>query len=86
MIDVDSFKAYNDRYGHQRGDEVLEQIAAVLRERCSRPRDVVARYGGEEFVALLPSTSLEGACHLADGVRRDVVSRNVAMPAARSPS
>jgi diguanylate cyclase (GGDEF)-like protein len=77
MLDVDWFKGYNDRYGHQLGDEVLEQIAVCLREQCSRPRDVVARYGGEEFVALLPSTTLEGARHLAEGVRRDVVSRNI---------
>jgi len=78
MLDVDWFKAYNDRYGHQLGDEVLKEIAACLRDQCSRPRDVVARYGGEEFVALLPSTTLEGARHLAEGVRRDVVSRNIA--------
>jgi diguanylate cyclase (GGDEF)-like protein len=78
MLDVDWFKGYNDRYGHQLGDEVLKQVAVCLREQCSRPRDVVARYGGEEFVALLPSTTLEGARHLAEGVRQDVVSRNIA--------
>jgi diguanylate cyclase (GGDEF)-like protein len=82
MLDVDSFKAYNDRYGHQLGDVVLRQIANQLRERCGRPRDVVARYGGEEFVALLPATSLEGARYLADHVRNDVVALHIEHEAA----
>jgi diguanylate cyclase (GGDEF)-like protein len=77
MLDVDSFKAYNDRYGHQRGDDVLRQISATFRERCSRPRDVVARYGGEEFVALLPATPFDGAKSLAEDVRRSVADRGI---------
>jgi diguanylate cyclase (GGDEF)-like protein len=72
MLDVDKFKQYNDRFGHQLGDAALTQVATCLRRRCSRPRDVVARYGGEEFIALLPSTSLAGARRLAENVRRDV--------------
>ena len=76
MLDVDWFKQYNDRYGHQLGDDVLVHVATRLRSRCSRPRDVVARYGGEEFVALLPSTSLDSARRLAESVRRDVAGRN----------
>jgi diguanylate cyclase (GGDEF)-like protein len=78
MLDVDSFKAYNDRYGHQLGDEVLRQVAATLRETCGRPRDVVARYGGEEFVALLPATPVDGALHLAENVRRGIADRRIA--------
>jgi diguanylate cyclase (GGDEF)-like protein len=82
MLDVDSFKAYNDRYGHQLGDEVLRQIAMSLREKCTRPHDVVARYGGEEFVALLPATPLDGALHLAENVRSDVADRRIEHAAA----
>ncbi len=56
MCDVDYFKAYNDYYGHQQGDEVLRRIAAVLEDAARRPSDMVARYGGEEFVLILPHT------------------------------
>ncbi len=60
MIDIDHFKAVNDRHGHMVGDVVLRQVAATLKG-CLRETDLVARYGGEEFVALLPETSLERA-------------------------
>jgi diguanylate cyclase (GGDEF)-like protein len=62
MIDVDHFKAYNDRYGHQHGDEALKLVANTLRQQCRRPQDFVARYGGEEFVVLLPATA-RGCAH-----------------------
>ncbi|MEO5732996.1 MAG: diguanylate cyclase [Rubrivivax sp.] len=65
MIDVDFFKRYNDRYGHQSGDDCLRHIAAALRSALKRPGDMVARYGGEEFVCLLPDTALPGALALA---------------------
>ena len=74
MCDIDEFKAYNDRHGHQAGDECLQKIAAALRSCCRRPADMAARYGGEEFALILPDTELPGAARIAD-VARDAVSR-----------
>ncbi len=73
MIDVDHFKAFNDRYGHPQGDRVLQAIARVLVTTLRRPADLAVRYGGEELALLLPDTDAEGAYALAmrvvDGVR-----------------
>jgi len=69
MIDVDHFKAYNDFYGHQAGDECLRLIAQVLRETATRPEDMAARYGGEEFVLLLPGTDIAGALVVVEALR-----------------
>jgi diguanylate cyclase (GGDEF)-like protein len=74
MIDVDSFKAYNDRYGHEAGDRCLQSIALALRVALPRAGDVVARYGGEEFVALLPDTPATNADTVADRLREHVAS------------
>ena len=71
LLDVDKFKAYNDSYGHPAGDEVLRNVAGILRE-FARPYDFVARYGGEEFVAILPGTSRDGALVVAERIRRSV--------------
>ncbi len=68
MIDVDNLKKYNDKNGHLRGSEVLRVIAQIL-VREARSIDLVAKYGGDEFVAILPQTSREGACVLADRVK-----------------
>lgn len=67
LIDVDYFKAYNDTYGHPAGDEVLRQVAGVLRSASRGELDMVARYGGEEFAVILPSTT--------DQVAHDVAMR-----------
>ena len=65
MIDVDEFKAYNDRYGHPRGDDVLARIARAISGDVRRSADLAARYGGEEFVLLLPDTDEAGAAAVA---------------------
>jgi diguanylate cyclase (GGDEF)-like protein len=67
--DVDSFKAYNDLYGHQAGDSCLRAIADALRKAVRRSGDIVARYGGEEFVLVLPNTPAEAAHSLAERAR-----------------
>jgi diguanylate cyclase (GGDEF)-like protein len=68
FADVDGFKEFNDRYGHQNGDRALQHVATTL-VGCLRPSGLIARYGGEEFAALLPGTSLEQARVVADRVR-----------------
>lgn len=68
MVDIDNFKLYNDRYGHQAGDDCLRKVAAVLREQAERRHDAVARWGGEEFAILLYGTDLEGALTVANAM------------------
>lgn len=65
MVDVDHFKAYNDRYGHVAGDACLRQVAQALRGSVSRAGELVARYGGEEFAVLLPGISETQALQVA---------------------
>lgn len=72
MIDIDDFKLYNDRNGHQAGDRALEMTAQCLRAAL-RKVDVASRYGGEEFSILLPQTTLQEAGVLADRVRRKII-------------
>jgi diguanylate cyclase (GGDEF)-like protein/PAS domain S-box-containing protein len=72
MLDIDFFKAYNDIYGHQAGDEGLKAVAACLRKQVRRAGDLVARYGGEEFVVILPNTDLAGAREVAESMHRTV--------------
>ncbi|MBA3591393.1 diguanylate cyclase [Methylibium sp.] len=78
LIDVDFFKRYNDRYGHQAGDDCLRQVTTVLEATLQRPADVVARYGGEEFVCILPETGLAGALALAQRLERAVRALGIA--------
>ncbi len=77
MIDVDHFKAYNDHYGHLRGDEALRGLASALRPELQRPGDLLARYGGEEFVCLLPNTPLESALAVAERLRSALQSKAI---------
>ncbi len=78
MLDADCFKSYNDRYGHQAGDDVLRRIAGCIKDNTHRPFDFAARYGGEEFVILLPDTSLEGGARVAEAIRDAVEKLDVA--------
>lgn len=74
MVDIDYFKACNDRSGHLVGDVVLQEIGRILKKN-TRQIDLVARYGGEEFAVLLPETSKDGAYFAAERIRRDVESK-----------
>lgn len=83
MLDVDHFKAFNDHYGHQAGDECLKQVASALMQYLRKPGDLTARYGGEEFVAVLHPTSPDEAFEIAERVRR--IIEDMRMRHERSP-
>ncbi|WP_024619868.1 sensor domain-containing diguanylate cyclase [Pseudomonas kilonensis] len=74
MIDADHFKAFNDRHGHQQGDEALRTLAQLISQHVRRPADLAARYGGEEFSVILPETTTAGAFTMAQNIR-DAVER-----------
>jgi len=71
LIDIDHFKRLNDTYGHQKGDDALQNIASII-EGHGRENDTVARYGGEELVIILPETSLDMAIKVAEKIRKKV--------------
>jgi diguanylate cyclase (GGDEF)-like protein len=77
LCDIDHFKAFNDNYGHQGGDDCLKMVAAALQEAVKRPGDMVARYGGEEFVIVLPETDLSSVLAMAEVARRAVESKSI---------
>ena len=68
MIDVDYFKKVNDQYGHLTGDQILREVAGLMKEHV-RGIDIVGRYGGEEFCVVLPDTDREGAQYVAERIR-----------------
>lgn len=78
FIDIDHFKAYNDHYGHQLGDQALIAVGRAITSQIHRPADLVARYGGEEFVVVLPDTALDSAALLAERIGATVAA--LAMP------
>ncbi|HSV43395.1 MAG TPA: GGDEF domain-containing protein [Candidatus Bathyarchaeia archaeon] len=69
MIDIDFFKVINDKFGHQKGDRILFQVAKMIRD-CFRKVDVIGRYGGDEFVVVLPETSSKNAYYAAHRLQR----------------
>ena len=72
LIDVDHFKLYNDRYGHQNGDSCLQNVAKTLSEHTHRTGDLAARYGGEEFAVILVGTDETGAVQQAEKIRASI--------------
>ena len=72
MLDIDHFKRFNDRYGHQAGDDCLRRVANAIKVHLLRPGDLAARYGGEEFACILPTTDFDGAMAVAAGIEQRV--------------
>ncbi|HEX8602930.1 MAG TPA: sensor domain-containing diguanylate cyclase [Pseudoduganella sp.] len=84
MIDVDNFKAYNDRYGHSAGDDCLRAVTRAIRQQTpKRAGDLAARYGGEEMAVLLPNTDTAGTAAVAGQMRAAVEA--LQLPHAGSP-
>ncbi|MFH0791484.1 MAG: diguanylate cyclase [Candidatus Omnitrophota bacterium] len=77
MLDIDDFKIYNDRLGHQAGDQILKELSRLLKNQ-SRKMDFVCRYGGEEFTIILPQTNKEEAFIIAERLRQDILKHNFA--------
>jgi len=71
MLDIDDFKVYNDKLGHQAGDDILKDLAGLLKNQ-SRKMDFVCRYGGEEFTIILPQTNKKEAFLIAERLRQDI--------------
>ena len=84
LIDVDYFKAFNDRYGHQAGDDCLQDIAGTMSRMLRGERDLLARYGGEEFAVLLPDCAMADALLVADRIRCAISDRKIPHDARRS--
>jgi diguanylate cyclase len=76
MADVDYFKLFNDKFGHQTGDQVLRLVAQSMKQNV-KGQDIAARYGGEEFVIALPKTLLRSAITVADQIRRAVMAKEL---------
>lgn len=75
LIDIDHFKQMNDRFGHQRGDAILIELAQRVVHHTTRQVDTLARYGGEEFVLILPETGEDGADTVAEKIREEIAAR-----------
>jgi diguanylate cyclase (GGDEF)-like protein len=77
LVDIDCFKNYNDRYGHQAGDECLRAVAVSLSQCARRPLDFVARYGGEEFAVVLYEASREYVAEVLTRIQRSIAELNI---------
>ncbi len=84
MLDLDGFKAFNDRYGHLAGDTCLKRVSAVVSAELRGPEDVVARFGGEELVMVFADTDLGEGVAIAERIRRAVEA--VGIPHEASPT
>lgn len=82
LLDIDCFKQFNDRYGHNAGDDCLAEIGQLLARYARRSGDLAARYGGEEFVLLLPNSNLEAAREIAEEVRLAIIEQAIAHDAS----
>ncbi|MFH7245396.1 MAG: PAS domain-containing protein [Spirulina sp.] len=83
LFDVDYFKAYNDHFGHQQGDEGLIAIAQATSQAVKRSIDLLARYGGEEFGVILPNTHRAGAENVARSIQREVDALQLSHPKSK---
>jgi diguanylate cyclase (GGDEF)-like protein/PAS domain S-box-containing protein len=79
FADVDHFKLFNDNHGHQRGDECLRDIAAMIGRTAIRPTDLATRYGGEEFAIIMPDTDMAAASMVAERLRHAVAEMRIAL-------
>jgi len=86
LIDIDCFKDYNDRYGHQAGDECLRAVAHSLSQCARRPLDFTARYGGEEFAVVLYEASREYVAEVLTRIQRSIAELNIPREASRVAS
>jgi diguanylate cyclase (GGDEF)-like protein/PAS domain S-box-containing protein len=84
LLDIDGFKGFNDRYGHQVGDDCLRAVATAVKGAARRPGDVAARYGGEELAIILPGADSEGANEVAEAARSAVEA--LRLPHADNPA
>lgn len=84
LVDIDYFKRYNDRYGHQAGDRCIYQVAQALKQVVKRPADLAARYGGEEFAVILPNTDLTGAHAVAQLIQQAIKSLKISHAASEA--
>jgi diguanylate cyclase (GGDEF)-like protein len=84
VIDIDHFKLYNDTYGHVAGDQCLRTVAEMINASIKRAGDLAARYGGEEFAVILPHTTADDACMLAQKICDALRERN--LPHGGSPT
>ncbi len=82
MIDIDHFKAFNDRHGHGMGDAALQKVSATA-QTVLRPEDIWSRYGGEEFLALLPQTTGDQALAIAERLRATIARTEFETPSER---
>ncbi len=77
LLDIDCFKLYNDTYGHQAGDNCIQEVSRTVRNCLRRPADIVARYGGEEFVIILPQVDTKGAFYVATKISKNIKSLRI---------